>query len=92
MSRQLDGLTQGITTLTTSAAVVTASPGTCQEMFIQSDPDNTVDVFIGGSAGQPIQLQPGQSMTLRINNPAVIYGKSASGTATVNFLVVQPGQ
>lgn len=61
----------------------------CFNATIQADPDNTVDVFIGDSASQPVQLTPGQSVPLPISNLEQVYVKTASGTATVNWLIVQ---
>jgi len=77
-------LITGSVTATTSA---TALPDqACAQVLIQNDPDSTVSVLIGNSTLQPIELVPGDSVTLNVVNLNVIYYKSASGTATVNYL------
>ena len=57
------------------------------EVLIQSDPANTVSIGIGTSSLQPIQLAPGQSMTLSISNLNLLYAIALSNTATLNWMV-----
>lgn len=87
-SRNPDGLQCGTMTATTSGLVVTLIPAACKELFIQADPDNTADIFIGNASVQPIQLNPGQSISFEMNNPPIIYAKSASGAQLINYLAV----
>lgn len=71
----------------TTAAALTAGQS-CFEVIVQADPDNTVDVFFGTSGSQPMQLLPGQAVRLKVSNVNLVYVKTASGTATVNWLSV----
>lgn len=78
-------LVAGTNGLTTSAEVLAATDEV-NECLIQNDPDNTVDILIGDSSSQVIQLQPGQSIVIPIQDPNTIWLKSVSGTPTANFL------
>jgi len=69
----------------TTAAAIGGSQK-CNEVLVQADPDNSVDVFIGNSTIQPLRLKPGVSATIPVNNVSLIYAKTTSGTATVNWL------
>lgn len=80
-----DTLYPGTANLTTNAAAIATSQAV-REVLVQSDPDNTVDIFIGNAAAQSIQLKPGQSASLPVSNLAMIYAKSASGTPILNYL------
>lgn len=72
--------------LTSSAAALGSSLQNLTELLIQADPDNTVDALIGSSTAQAYKLRPGEVLNFPIKNPALLYGKTASGTATVNLL------
>jgi len=74
----------GTQTATVTAAALAASTAV-SELSVQCDPDNAVDCFVGTSAAQPIQLQPGQSFNVPVNNLAQLYVKTASSTALVNY-------
>lgn len=75
----------GTLTTSTTAAALAASQAV-SEVLIQNDPDNTIDVLVGNAAAQPIQLKPGQSITIPVANLATVFVKSVSGTPTVNYL------
>lgn len=88
MSKIPDALDGGTTTLSTASSAIITNPfPDCEEVILQSDPDNTVDIFVGPASSQPIQLTPGQPFSITINQPALLYGKAASGSPTVNWLV-----
>ena len=72
--------------LTTSATALGSSLQVLTELLIQADPDNAVDVLIGSATTQAYKLKPGDVMNFPIKNPALIYGKTGSSTATVNLL------
>lgn len=69
-------------TLTTVATALGASTSDLTELIIQADPDNAVNVVIGSASSQGWKLEPGDQFNCPIRNPALIYGKSASATAT----------
>lgn len=75
----------GTAALTTVAAAI-ATTQAINEVVIQSDPDNVVDVFIGNATAQPLQLKPGWAITIPVSNLATIYAKTASGTASLNYI------
>lgn len=72
--------------LTTSAAALGSSTQDLTELLIQADPENAVPVLIGSATTQAYKLMPGDVINFPIRNPALIYGKTASSTATVNLL------
>ena len=74
------------TAVTTSAVALPASA--CVEALIQSDPGNTVNILLGhSSATTPIVLQPGQSISIPIQDLNLVYAKAAaSGTSNVNWM------
>ena len=75
---------------TTAAQITTTATG-CNGVLVQNDPDNSVDILVGGAAAQPIQLGPGDSTWLSINDVSKVYAKSVSGTANVNYLYLETG-
>ena len=72
-------------TTTATALSVSSADVYVQELLVTADPDNTVDLFVGDSASQPLQLTPGQSVSFLVPNIGQIYIKTASGTAVCNF-------
>lgn len=68
----------------TTAAQVTTTDVIATSVLIQADPDNTDDIFLGNATSQSVQLQPGQSIAVQINNVNKLYAKSASGTQRAN--------
>ena len=78
-------ITVGTNGLTTTAEALRATL-VAWECLVQNDPDNAVDMLVGNSTDQVIQLSPGQSMTIPIQDAATIYVKSVSGTPTANYL------
>lgn len=66
------------------ALVGAASP--CSEVIVQADPDNTEDLFVGNSAGQPLQLKPGDSISIQVADANLVFIQSAGGTAVANYL------
>lgn len=78
-------LTAGTNALSTGSEAL----GTAQQVWeclIQNDPDNNIDIFVGDSASQPIEIVPGASMTIPVQDIATIFVKADSGTPTINFL------
>lgn len=74
-------------TATTTAAPIGSSTEDLVEVMIQADPDNgSVDVLIGSPTVQCWKLEPGDVVNWPIRNPALIYAKTASGTAVVNLI------
>ena len=83
-----DQISTGTMTASTTAAQMSSNTFPCNQIFIENDPDNNVDIFIGNSVSQPLQLQPGQSLTCDINTITGFWIKSASSTALVNWLSI----
>lgn len=81
-----DVIVTGTQASTTTAAALTTTQAS-SEVLVQNDPDNTVDILIGDATSQVIQLAPGQSITIPINDPSEIQVKTVSGTATTNFIL-----
>ena len=80
-------LAVGFTLSVTVTAAVLATDQPCVGLLIQADPDNSVDIFIGGDATTlPIQLAAGSSFSCTVENANVLYAKTASSTATLNCL------
>lgn len=78
-------LTVGTNGLTTTAEVLRGTL-VAWECLVQNDPDNTVDILIGNATDQVIQLSPGQSITIPVQDATTINLKSVSGTPTANYL------
>jgi hypothetical protein len=74
-----------------STAVAAALPGrdtghALRELLVQADPDNTDNLLIGNEDAQSIVLQPGDDITLALENPGSLFHKAASGTQTLRYL------
>lgn len=76
---------EGTNTLSTTAEALAASAATW-ECLVQNDPDNTVDFLVGDATAQTIQLAPGQSITLPIQDVSSIWADAVSGTPVANYL------
>ena len=74
------------TTLTTTAQPLGSSNEDLTELVIQADPDNIVDILIGSSAVQCWKMSNGTEFNCPIRNPALLYGRTASGTAVCNLI------
>lgn len=70
---------------TTGAALGTQA---CIGVFVQNDPDNTVDILIGDATNQRYQLVPGQGIYLPVSNVNLVFGKTASGTGSINWIAI----
>ena len=71
--------------LTTTAAALGSNLQSLTELVIQADPGNTVDILIGDASTQGWKLIAGAEFSCPIRNPGLIYGKTASGTATYSL-------
>jgi len=77
--------------LTDVAIAVTASAFTsqiCKVAMIVADFNNTDWILIGDATNQPIQLQPGDKISLPIDNTGKIYRKSVSGTQSAAIMAM----
>lgn len=74
----------------TLAATVAAAPlaadHPCSEVIVQNAKSSTVPILIGGADLQLIEIAPGEWMTIPAQNVNLVYAKTGSGTATVNWL------
>lgn len=78
-------LSAGTLAATTTAAALAASTAIV-EVLVQNDPASAVNVLCGSAGSQTIVLKPGDGLSLHVNNLNVVFCKSASATATVNYL------
>lgn len=72
-------------TLTTAATALGSSTQDLTELVIQASPDNGVNIVLGDASSQGWVLAPGAEFNCPIRNPALLYGKSASSTATYSL-------
>lgn len=77
------------TTLTTSPSVQLGSATQdLAELIIQAHPSNTANVEIGSATAQVWVLEPRDIFACPIRNPALLWGKSVSGSQVVNLFGV----
>lgn len=72
----------------TVAAARLSTNQVCKGVTVQADPDNASDVLVGDNNAQTVQLTPGQMVFLAVSNVNLLYGRTASGTGYINWLVV----
>lgn len=71
----------------TASTTPTALPSqACSFVELQNDPDSTVYIAVGSSSAQYRKLAPGESITFNVTNQNVISYKTASSTATLNYI------
>jgi hypothetical protein len=84
------GSTSGTVTSTSFSATTTAdevgSSLTITKILVQNRKDNTENVLCGSSASQDILLEPGDALSMDVNNRNLIYCKTVSGTATIGVI------
>lgn len=78
-------LTDGTKTATTTAAEL-ATTHSISRVLVQNDPASTVNVLVGNATSQSIKLVPGASMEIEIDDISKVFVKSASATATINYI------
>lgn len=78
-------VTAGTLAATTTAQALGSSTS-ASEVLVQNDPNNGSDILVGSSAAQPLRLQPGQTLAIPAANVNLLWVKTASGTATVNWI------
>lgn len=79
-----DQISPGSVTADTNATALPAQA--CSQVLVQNDPDSTINILLGNATLQPIDLVPGDTVTLNVTNLNVIYYRTPSGTATLNYL------
>jgi hypothetical protein len=88
-SKILDETSEGVYfvtgTLTTSATALGSATQNLTELVIQASPSNAVNIVIGDAASQGWVLVPGDEFNCPVKNPALIFGKAASSTATYSL-------
>ncbi len=72
-------------TLTVTATALGSSTRDLTEMIVQASPSNTVNIVIGDATTQGWVMEPGDVQPFPIRNPALIFGKAASSTATYSL-------
>lgn len=75
----------------TTGAALTSTKTPCNGVVVQNDPDNTVELLVGFSAAQTLQLSPGDSVWIPIDDVSKVYTKTVSSTANVNYTWVNTG-
>lgn len=81
----LIGLSAGRTVLSTDASMIVSIAAT--EILIQAHPSNTVLVLLGTSTAQTIHLSAAVAVTIPVSHGNFIYGKTSSGSASVQWAV-----
>lgn len=76
-----------VTVTTVATALPTSIEG--KIILLQADPDNSVDIFFGDEIFQPFQLLPGTLLFLPITNANKLSVKTISGTAALNWGIIQ---
>ncbi len=76
----------GTSSLTTNGAAIGSSINDLCELILQADPGNAVNILIGSSTAQTWVMEPGDTFNCPVRNPSKIYAKSASSTATINYV------
>jgi hypothetical protein len=76
----------GTRSLTTTAVPISVTTVSVRELLLQCDAANLVDCYIGNSTTQVVHLVPGQALTIPIANLQLLYAKTASSTAIINYL------
>lgn len=76
------------TDVDTGAEQLTTTSSNCRAVVVQADPDNTDHVLLGDVNNQTIQLEPGDSITLPVRDPSIIYVQGGSNNQTVNYLLI----
>lgn len=67
-----------------SAAALTDQA--CNWVILQNDPDSTVDLMVGNAADSvPLQLVPGQSITVLVSNTNLVYVRSADAATAPTY-------
>lgn len=89
----LRGATMTATTTKQSLLVAVGNPpsGHYQivEVVVQNAPGQQVSVYIGDSRRQEFELISGASEPIPVNDLALVYVRSSSGTATVNLIIAE---
>ena len=99
LAPQVEAQTYPIVRTTSASGVLTAGTNTTSvtaealratlvawECLVQNDPDSTTDLLVGDATSATIQLSPGQSITIPVQDAATIYIDAVSGTPTANYL------
>jgi hypothetical protein len=82
-----DNPVAGTLNATTSAAALGSQ--VCSAVLVQNDPGSASNLLIGDSNSQPFSLKAGQACTIPCSNVSKVYAKTASGTATANWIATQ---
>jgi len=78
-------LYDGTVSVTTVAAAIAPSQS-CATLILQADPANTVTILVGNGTGQHFALMARDSLQLSVSNIALVYAKTTTGTAVLNYL------
>lgn len=74
------------TATTTPGALNGGTSLSCTEVYVQNDPGSVYNLYVGYNGAQPLVITPGSGTSLQISNVNLVYVKTSSGTATVNWL------
>lgn len=75
----------------TCTGVAVALPGAIHRVtsvLVQADPNNAQDVFVGNENSQSVQLIPGATEAILIDQPNKIFIRADAGTQRVNWHAV----
>lgn len=78
-------LITGVSLGATTSAAQLSTGISCSELYLQNDPDNSVDILLGTSDTQSLQIQLGETFVIPVADVNLVYIKTVSSTATVNW-------
>lgn len=86
LDRTSSGLYAATGGLTTTATALGSSTEDLTELIIQNDPASASAIKIGTSAVQCWTIEAGGDFNCPVRNPALIWAKAVTSTATYNLI------
>ena len=80
----LTGAQETVTTTPTALNAGISVP--CQEVFVVNLPSSTQTVSIGSASAQDLDLVPGGSLPIPLDDVSKVFAKTDAGTATIQWL------
>jgi archaellum component FlaG (FlaF/FlaG flagellin family) len=72
-----------------TSAVPLASNQSCIAVLVQCDQAASKNLYVGDANSQPLQLKPGQAITINCSNLNMVYVAGTGGSTTANFIYEQ---
>lgn len=81
-----DGLRSGTQTATITPTPLSTGHLPIMEVIVQNDPDSSVTAIVGDRRAQEFKLVAGASVTVPVCDLNLVYVRTESDTATVNWM------